>query len=283
MPYLVNGQPVPEEWIREEEERTSHDLRLNAIADEAERARQLRIAAQHSAIDRMLVEQAAAQDPRPIDPQAVEQELQRQKQAGNCRTAFDDSFLRQSVERQFRLQRTHAEMVAGAAQPREVEAFYEANRENFQSAESFEAAHIVKHVNEIQSEDQARAGIETALAELERGQPFAEVAERHSDCKGNGGDLGRFPAGHMVQEFEDAIRPLKPGERTGIFTTFLGFHIAELRARTAAGPATLEEVRADIERVLALQNQHQVYLRAVAELRSRADIRWEAPAQAVAV
>src|ERR1017187_3766009 len=85
-------------------------------------------------------------NPRPIDPQAVEQELQRQKQAGNCRTAFDDSFLRQSVERQFRLQRTHAEMVAGAAQPREVEAFYEANRENFQSAESFEAAHIVKHV-----------------------------------------------------------------------------------------------------------------------------------------
>jgi hypothetical protein len=42
-------------------------------------------------------------------------------------------------------------------------------------------------------------------------------------------------------------------------------------------------VRADIERVLALQNQHQVYLRAVAELRSRADIRWEAPAQAIAV
>ncbi len=87
----------------------------------------------------------------------------------------------------------------------------------------------------------------------------------------------------MVQEFEDAIRPLEPGQRTGIFTTPFGFHIAELRARIAAGPATYEEVRADIERVLALQNQHQVYLRAVAELRSRADIRWEAPAQAIAV
>src|ERR1017187_9897977 len=117
MPYLVNGQPVPEEWIREEEQRLGHDLRFNAIADKAERERQLRIAAQHSAIDRMLVEQAAAQDSRPVDPQAVEQEVQRQKQASNCRTAFDDSFLRQSVERQFRLQRTHAEMVAGAAQP----------------------------------------------------------------------------------------------------------------------------------------------------------------------
>src|ERR1039458_6821006 len=51
---------VPEEWIREEEQRIGPDLRFNAIADEAERARQLRIAAQHSAIDRMLVAQTAA-------------------------------------------------------------------------------------------------------------------------------------------------------------------------------------------------------------------------------
>ena len=283
MPYLINGQPLPEEWIREEEQRIGPDLRFNAIADEAERARQLRIAAQHSAIDRMLVEQTAAQDPRPIDPQAVEQEVQRQKQAGNGRTASDDGLLRQWVELQFRLQRTHAEMVAGAAQPaaQEVEAFYEANRENFRNPESFQAAHIVKHVNPEHSAEEARTGIEAALAELEGGQSFAEVAERHSDCKGNGGDLGQFPAGHMLQEFEDAIRALEPGQRTGIFTTPLGFHIAELRARTDVGPVPFEEVRADIERVLALQNQHQFYLGAVAELRSRADIRWEAAAPAV--
>ena len=278
MPYLINGQPLPEEWIREEEQRLGRDLRFNAIADEAGRVRQLRIAAQHAAIDRMLVEQAAAEDPRPIDPQAVEQEVQRQKQAGNGRTASDDSLLRQWVERQLRLQRTHAEMLAGAAQPaaRGVEAFCEANRENFRNQELFQAAHIVKHVNGEHNAEEARAGIEAALAELERGQPFAEVAEHHSDCKGNGGDLGRFPAGQMFQEFEDAIRALEPGQRSGIFTTPLGFHIAELRARIAAGPVAFEEVRAVIQRVLALQSQHQVYLRAVAELRSRADIRWEA-------
>lgn len=56
----------------------------------------------------------------------------------------------------------------------------------------------MKHVTEDQSAEQARAGIQAALAELERGDPFAEVAERHSDCKGNGGDLGQFPVGHMV-------------------------------------------------------------------------------------
>jgi parvulin-like peptidyl-prolyl isomerase len=285
MPYLVDGQLIPEEWIGEEENRLSHDLRFKAIADEAERARQLRIAAHHSAIDRMLVEQTAAKDPRPIDPQAVEREVLRQKQTGNCRTAFDDTHLRQWIERQFRLQRTHAEMVAGATPPSagEVEAFYQANRENFHIPESFQAAHIVKHVNRGVSPQQAQAGIEVALAELERGDPFSEVVECHSDCKGNGGDLGQFPAGQMVQEFEDAIRAIEPGQRTGVFTTPFGFHIAELRAKLPAGPASFEEVRADIERVLAMQNQHQVYLRAVADLRSCAEIRWEAPAAAVAV
>ena len=284
MPYLVNGQAVSEELIRQESERIGRDLRWKTIPDEAERARRLRAAAEYSAIDRVLVEQAAANDPRPIDASAFEQALEQQKLTGGCREAFDDSLLRRQIERQFRLQRTSSEMAAGAAKAtaEEVEAFYEANRENFRSPELFDAAHIVKHVNGEQGEEQARAGIEAALAELERGAPFSEVAEKHSDCKGKGGDLGRFSAGEMVQEFEDAIRALEPEQRTGIFRTPFGFHIAELRAKTAPGPASFDEVRADIERVLTLQNQHRAYLRAVAELRSRAQIRLVPAEQAAA-
>ena len=284
MPYLVNGQAVSEELIRQESERIGRDLRWKTIPDEAERARRLRAAAEYSAIDRVLVEQAAANDPRPIDANAFEQALKRQKLTGGCREAFDDTLLRREIERQFRLQRISSEMAAGAAQatPAEVEAFYQANRENFHGPELFHAAHIVKHVNGEQAEEQARAGIEAALAELERGAPFSEVAEKHSDCKGKGGDLGQFPAGEMVQEFEDAIRALEPGQRTGVFRTPFGFHIAELRGKTAAGRASFEEVRADIERVLTLQNQHRAYLREVAELRSRAQIRLVPAEQAAA-
>jgi peptidyl-prolyl cis-trans isomerase C len=284
MPYLVNGQALSEELIRQESERIGRDLRWNTIPDETERARRLRAAAEYSAIDRVLVEQAAWSDPRPIDARAFEQALKQQKLTGGCREAFDDSLLRREMERQFRLRRTSSEMAAGAAKPtaEEVEAFYKANRENFRSPELFRAAHIVKHVNGEQGEEQARAGIEAALAELERGASFSEVAEKYSDCKGKGGDLGQFPAGEMVQEFEDAIRALEPEQRTGIFSTPFGFHIAELRAKTAAGLASFDEVRADIERVLTLQNQHRAYLRAVAELRSRAQIHLVPAEQAVA-
>jgi len=86
----------------------------------------------------------------------------------------------------------------------------------------------------------------------------------------------------MVQEFEDAIRALDPGQRTGVFTTPFRFHIAELRLKTPRAPATFEEVRADIERVMTMMNEHQVYPRAVAEIRSRADIRWIPDAHAAA-
>jgi len=146
-------------------------------------------------------------------------------------------------------------MADGATEPtaEEIEAFYNANRENFRKPETFHAAHIVKHVNELQTEAQAAGAIKAALADLERGDPFPEVANRYSDCPGNGGDLGRFPAGHTVQEFEDAVRALDPGQRTGVFTTSFGVHIAILYAKIPGSVATLDEVREDSPAHLHLQ------------------------------
>ena len=106
------------------------------------------------------------------------------------------------------------------------------------------AAHIVKHVDETHAEADARAGIEAALAALERGEPFAAVADRYSDCKGNGGDLGSFERGVMVEEFDNVVFAMKPGERSPIFRTPFGFHIAEVRSRQPGGGiADLREVR----------------------------------------
>lgn len=276
MPYLVNGQLVTEDRVRREEVRLRHDAQLQTIPDDAERARHLRTAAELAAVDVMLVEQIAASDPRPVDPGALEREMQKQRAIGSCRSAEDEHRILQWIEGHFRLQRTAHEMTAGARRPtpQEIEAFYQANRENFRGSAVFEAAHIVKHIDAQQSEEQARAGIEAALAELDSGAAFGEVADRHSDCKGRGGDLGHFLAGRMAPEFENAIRDLKPGERTGIFRTSYGLHIAELRSKIPAGPVPFEEVRPVIRRVLTAIREHKEYLRVIAVLRSRADIRW---------
>jgi parvulin-like peptidyl-prolyl isomerase len=135
------------------------------------------------------------------------------------------------------------------------------------------AAHIVKHVDETHTEEEARAGIEAALAELESGEPFAAVAERHSDCKGNGGDLGLCPRGKMVQEFEDVVFAIEPGRRSPVFRTPFGFHIAEVRAKAPGGIADLGEVRHVIEPFLAAMNERNALQRVIAGLRAEADIR----------
>ena len=139
MPYKVNGQPVPEELIREEGGRIGRDPRWQGIPDEAARAAQIRSAAENSAIGRILVEQAAASDPRPIDPQLIEREVQQMKSGANCRSAFDDTAVRQWAEKHFRIQRATREMVSGAVKPTagQVEAFYNANRENFRNPDLF--------------------------------------------------------------------------------------------------------------------------------------------------
>src|ERR1022692_340022 len=98
MPYLVNGQLVPEELVREEFGRIGRDPQWQGIPDLPERARRLRAAAEQCAQERVLIEQAAVNDPRPIDPAAVEQDIARQKAQWGC-GAFDYDQLRQLTER----------------------------------------------------------------------------------------------------------------------------------------------------------------------------------------
>src|ERR1035441_10957066 len=108
-------------------------------------------------------------DPRPIDSQTIEQEL-RQREA-SLGPAHDRAAARQLIDRNLRMQRITRETREAAAKPtkEEIETFYQANRQNFRNPPLFHAAHIVKNINGDQREQQARAGIETALVELEGG------------------------------------------------------------------------------------------------------------------
>jgi hypothetical protein len=114
-------------------------------------------------------------------------------------------------------------------------------KDKYFTSDYFQARRLpVGHANEHQTEDPARAAAQAAIGTYwnwESGGSFAEVAERWSDCKGSGGDLGSFPGGRMVKEFEDVLRDLNLGDRSGIFVTPFGFHIAELRAKQAEGVA----------------------------------------------
>jgi parvulin-like peptidyl-prolyl isomerase len=284
MPWLVNEQVVPEALIQQEARRLARDPRWNQISDPAERAQGLRQAAAECAQNVVLIEQRAAADPRPVEEAEIDAEIARRLAEAGCRTGFSREHLRPLAEHNIRLDRIKKELVAGAVLPtvEQMEAFFNANREHFPRPEMFHASHIVRYVNPAQTAEMAEAALILAEEELDRGCDFAEVADRWSDCKDKGGDIGEFPAGVMVQEFEDLIRELEPGERSGIFTTPLGFHIALLHSNKPAGLADFHEARPLIERNMTDMANGEAYWRSIREMRATADIRWVPDAQAAA-
>ncbi len=274
MPILVNGELLPKALVQEEAQRLSAMPAWKAFADGLEKQTQLRQAAEASAIDRLLLHREAEKDARPVDPELVENEVQRLRSANGFRTAIDDSSLRRQIERELRRRRAIQDLMGLVPPPTEqdIASFYKEQAHNFQCPEAVHAAHIVKHVDEGHTEEEARAGIQAALAELESGQPFGVVAERHSDCKGNGGDLGVFQRGTMVEEFESVVFAMQPGECSPIFRTPFGFHVAEVRARIPPHPAPLGEVRDVINGFLTAMQQGQAMGRLAQALRANANI-----------
>jgi hypothetical protein len=102
---VLNGDLVSDELIEQERARLSSGPSLAGIADAAQREAQLQRSAELSAINRMLIAQAAGADSRPIGRAAVESELRRVKSTGACRTGHDGGLLRQQIEANFRLGR----------------------------------------------------------------------------------------------------------------------------------------------------------------------------------
>ncbi|HHX63794.1 MAG TPA: hypothetical protein GX702_02775 [Chloroflexi bacterium] len=122
--------------------------------------------------------------------------------------------------------------------------------------EQINASHILVEDEELAQD---------LLEQIGDGADFAELAREHSQDTGSaekGGELGWFPRGVMVPEFEEAAFALQPGEVSDVVSTDFGFHIIKITGR---------EVRA-LEPYLEQEFQNRMFNAWVAEIVQEADI-----------
>ncbi|PYE84428.1 peptidylprolyl isomerase [Pseudoroseicyclus aestuarii] len=144
----------------------------------------------------------------------------------------------------------------------ELQAAYDEAFADVEPVTEYHARHIL-----VDTQDEATAVIER----LNAGEDFDAVAQEVSTDTGSGaqgGDLGWFADGMMVQPFQDAVSELEPGEMSEPVETQFGWHVIELQDTRMQEAPSLDEVRDQ----LTQQIQQQQVEDRLAELEGEAEI-----------
>lgn len=146
----------------------------------------------------------------------------------------------------------------------EMLAFYETSKDTLAvKPVSWQLRMLVREVMPSkESEQAARAAIDSLYQRLQTGDNFARLATESSDCASaqQGGDLGFFKRGMMVKPFEDVAFKMSVGEISEVVETQFGYHIIKLtekqgdEVRASHILKTVDATPEDEEREMALMN-----------------------------
>ena len=160
--------------------------------------------------------------------------------------------IKSDIADQMKIKKLNETVTEKALEPsrKQVRKYYEENTEQFTVPEMIRAAHIIKHLSPEVDPDQAKEEMQQILWEVRNKNNFDELAAKNSDCPENAGDLGYFPKGQMVPEFEDVVFAMKVGEISDVFQTPFGFHIAKLTDKKESTVCPFADVEGSITKEL---------------------------------
>lgn len=280
MALEINGELIEDAVIRGEAQMLRpRYVEMLAESDPITGEMQLRAIARNMVIERVVLQQETSKDKEPIAAEDLDHALShirtQSSGGGSCITPMNESTLIEDAAHQIRLDRLIGKVFSKVAKPKQKELvdYYRKNPDEFEAPEVIHAAHIIKNVDETHPEAEALEAIEQVRAKLDGGGNFAELADKHSDCPGAGGDLGWFPRGQMVDEFDAVVFALKVGEISPIFRSPFGFHIAKLLDRKPAGLQPFNEIRPELQEAIHRLKQRRALDDYIDELIAKAEIR----------
>jgi peptidyl-prolyl cis-trans isomerase SurA len=148
----------------------------------------------------------------------------------------------------------------------------DSNAGDTRSVTEFHARHILARVTDQQDDAAAKAKIETLRARIVGGADFQAVAKESSDdanSRGQGGDLGWFPADAFGPDFGQQVEALADNGVSPAFRTDAGWHIVQ-RVASRQTDVTDDNKRAQIRETIGRRKLEEEYNRFLQELRGEA-------------
>ncbi|HIE1100070.1 peptidylprolyl isomerase [Stenotrophomonas maltophilia] len=136
----------------------------------------------------------------------------------------------------------------------------------------YHGRHILVRVDDHQTDAAAKAKIDTLRARIAGGADFETVAKESSEdnnSKGQGGDLGWFPADAFGPAFGQQVSGLQDGGVSQPFRTDAGWHIVQ-RVATRQTDVTNDNQRAQVRETIGRRKLEDEYNRFLQELRGEA-------------
>jgi peptidyl-prolyl cis-trans isomerase SurA len=159
--------------------------------------------------------------------------------------------------------------------PVKVETYYKENKDRFYQEDSA-LLRVIQFTREKGVTDaQLEGKAQMVLAKFHSGDSFAELARQYSQDtrRDKGGDWGWTKRSDLRKEFSDVIFKLKKGEVSAPIFTPEGCFLLYVEDRKYAGIQPLEDVRSQIEQILAQQMTRQAQSRWLERLRRNAYVK----------
>jgi parvulin-like peptidyl-prolyl isomerase len=152
--------------------------------------------------------------------------------------------------------------------PEEVQRYYDAHLSEYSTPSKVQVAHIVFRLDADAPPDKvaaATAKAQEVYGRIKKGADFAELARQYSEdpSGANGGDLGWFKQGELLDSLEKAAARLKVGEVSEPVRSNVGLHLIKLEGREGAAHQSLDELSDQIKQQLynaALEERFQKWL-----------------------
>jgi len=295
MPLIINDERVDDAAIAQEIQAVSTQQRERPDRFEFDSQEELDEYAKENVICRVLLRQEADKRIKFVPAEEVEAAFKELKdQYGGEKEFYEaheidashDAEIKGDLEENLKVQKLMDELCKDVPPPtdEEVRAYYQENPDEFVYPQEIHVSHIVRRPGGEADAESVFEEMKEIRKKLLAGADLAALAREHSDCTEDGGDLGFFSPGQMIEEFEAVVFSMADGEISPVFLTQFGYHVAKVHERRPERPCPFEDVRDDIRRRLGHDRKNERIGEFVEEARERSTIVElpEEPAQAAA-